>query len=188
MQNVCAGNIQGWCNFYLEEGERHKLITWDLNHINSTPFYPSLPPTSEKLCGKHILTQNFKKTLEEIKKIWHPSLEWQRPWEQRILLSCPVTGGWSQGFISSSQCSGLGLLARPSLAVSLRKKSAAPWASLALWQGKSSQLPPTPFLAPLSAPWVLSHLQPVPMDYLPGQYAQDCLEQAGCLPWKCFTF
>ena len=68
MQNIHAGNIQGWCKFYLEEGERHKLITWDLNHINSTPLYPPPPPASEKLHAAHILTQNFKKTLKEVKK------------------------------------------------------------------------------------------------------------------------
>lgn len=119
--------------FIWDRRERHTLSIWDLPHINSTPLYPS-SPAGKKLHRGHILTQNFEGDLRNNNKIQqHPLAGQQDPWEY-----C---------------CLDL-LLARNLL---------HRWASLASWQGNPSQLIPTLFLAPLSAQWVLTHLEPASM-------------------------
>lgn len=124
---------EGDVTFIWDRGERHTLIPWDLNHINSTPLYPS-SPGDKKWHGGHILTQNFEGDLRNNNKNQqHPLAGQQDPWEY-----C---------------CLDL-LLARNQL---------HRWASLASWQGNSSQLIPHSLPSTPLSPMGSHYLEPTSM-------------------------
>ena len=88
----------------------------------------------------------------------------------------------------SSQCSGLRLLSRPSLEVSLSKESAAPWASLTSWQGRPSQLPPLPSQHPSQPHGNSPTCSQLPRPACWVGALRTCLEQAGVSALKVLYF
>lgn len=68
---------KGDVTFIWDRGERHMLIIWDLNHINSTPLYPS-SPAGKKIAQRAHFNPEFWRRFKEQQ---HPLAGQQDRWE-----------------------------------------------------------------------------------------------------------